>query len=135
MNAGCGVPLLALSLTRGQMGTSAHLWQRHRAESRRRRGATPCLPFIAVVTAALVMASVVSAPAQTASPTPARVLLLHSFGQNFSPWNHISARFRAELVKQSARPIDLYEVPLQNVRVGESRDQETFLNYLRALFT
>jgi signal transduction histidine kinase len=116
------------------MGTSVLLSQRHGAEPQRRRGATPCLPFIVVAAAALLMACVVSATAQTASPTPARVLLLHSFGQNFSPWNHISARFRAELVKQSPRPTDLYEVPLQNVRVSESRDQETFLNYLRGLF-
>jgi signal transduction histidine kinase len=65
---------------------------------------------------------------------PARVLLLHSFGQNFSPWNHISARFRAELVKQSPRPVDLYEVSLQNVRVDQPRDQQAFLGYLRALF-
>ena len=71
---------------------------------------------------------------QTAAPQTGRVLLLHSFGQNFSPWNRISARFREELVKQSPRPIDLYEVSLQNVRVDQTADQQTFLDYLRALY-
>jgi len=94
----------------------------------------PYLAFIAAVAVALLTASVVPAAAQTPSPPPARVLLLHSFGQNFSPWNHISARFRAELVKRSSRPIDLYEVPLQNVRVDRPRNQQTFLDYLGALF-
>jgi signal transduction histidine kinase len=89
--------------------------------------------------AAVVVAVLLSAPAspaapQTAAPQTGRVLLLHSFGQNFSPWNRISARFREELVKQSPRPIDLFEVSLQNVQVDETRYQQTFLDYLRALY-
>jgi len=79
-------------------------------------------------------ASICLAAPPAAKSQPARVLLLHSFGQNFSPWNTISAQSRSALVRQSPRPIDLYEVSLQNVRVEQARDQQAFLDYLRALF-
>jgi len=106
----------------------------HRTESRRRASGPRCLVFFACAVALALFGSVSPAAPQTPNPQLARVLLLHSFGQNFSPWNRISARFREELVKQSSRPVDLYEVSLQNVRVDRSQDQQTFLDYLRALF-
>jgi signal transduction histidine kinase len=67
---------------------------------------------------------------------PQRVLLLHSFGQDFSPWNTITPRFREELRKQSPYPIDLYEASLQAERFGESPAPEEgpFIDYLNALF-
>ena len=34
-----------------------------------------------------------------AAAQPKRVLMLHSFGPNFGPWNAISARLREELRK------------------------------------
>ena len=43
-------------------------------------------------------------PADAAGPD--RVLLLHPFGPDFSPWNTITPPFRAELRKKSPRPID-----------------------------
>jgi signal transduction histidine kinase len=63
-----------------------------------------------------------------------RVLLLHSFGPYFAPWNDIAGRFREGLLKQSPYPIDLYEASLQTGRIEPSQDQEPFLDYLRALF-
>jgi signal transduction histidine kinase len=90
---------------------------------------------MAACVVAFLSASVTSAAAQANTSRPAQVLLLHSYGLNFSPWNKISARFREELVKQSPRPVDLYEVSLQNVRVGQPRDQQIFLDYLHSLFT
>jgi signal transduction histidine kinase len=67
---------------------------------------------------------------------PHRVLLLHSFGPDFSPWNTITPRFREDLRKQSAYPIDLYEASLQAERFGESPAPEEgpFIEYLNALF-
>jgi len=88
----------------------------------------------AVLVALLLFAAISPAAPQAAAPPTGRVLLLHSFGQNFSPWNRISARFREELVKQSPRPVDLYEVSLQNIRVDQTGDQQTFVDYLRALY-
>jgi signal transduction histidine kinase len=71
---------------------------------------------------------------QSATAEPQRVLLLHSFGPNFAPWNVISERFRAELVKQTPAGIDLYEVSLQAGRVNQPGPQQPFLGYLRSLF-
>ena len=102
--------------------------------SRCRQGGLRFLASVAAAVACLLSASVSSAAPPSAISRPAQVLLLHSFGQNFSPWNYVSARFREELVKRSSRPIDLYEISLQNVRVDQTRDQQTFLDYLRALF-
>ena len=66
---------------------------------------------------------------------PYRVLLLHSFGPHFSPWNTITPAFREELRKQSTRPIDLYEASLQGERTGTSPAPEEgpFIGYLNAL--
>jgi signal transduction histidine kinase len=70
-----------------------------------------------------------------AAGEPRRVLLLHSFGPYFAPWNDIAGRFREGLLKQSPYAIDLYEASLQTERFEPSQDQEPFLDYLRALFT
>src|SRR5262245_20677084 len=50
---------------------------------------------------------------EPARAEPQRVLLLHSFGPDFSPWNTITPRFREDLRKLSLHPIDLYEASLQ----------------------
>ena len=50
-----------------------------------------------------------------------RVLVLHSFGPHFAPWNAIASRMREELIKQSPNPVDLYETALEGDRFGQSR--------------
>src|SRR3954470_17222960 len=83
-----------------------------------------------VLLAALaLLAAVQVAPAQTR-----RVLLLQSFGPRFAPWDAMAARLREELTKQSAGPIDLYEVSLQFGRQGQPRDDKPFVGYIGALF-
>jgi signal transduction histidine kinase len=64
-----------------------------------------------------------------------RVLLLHSFGPDFSPWNTITPPFREALRKLAPNPIDLYEASLQAERFGESpaREEGPFIDYLNAL--
>jgi signal transduction histidine kinase len=71
---------------------------------------------------------------QIAAAQPKRILLMHSFGPTFGPWNAISGRLREELRKQSSRPIDLYEASLQGERFTETPDHGPFLDYLRGLF-
>jgi signal transduction histidine kinase len=63
-----------------------------------------------------------------------RILLMHSFGPTFGPWNAVSMRIREEIRKQSPYPIDLYEVSLQRQRIAEGTNEQPFLNYLGALF-
>jgi signal transduction histidine kinase len=66
---------------------------------------------------------------------PDRILLLHSFGPDFSPWNTITPPFREELRKRAPNPIDLYEASLQAERFGESpaREEGPLIDYLNAL--
>jgi signal transduction histidine kinase len=66
---------------------------------------------------------------------PDRILLLHSFGPDFSPWNTITPPFREALRKLAPNPIDLYEASLQAERFGESpaREEGPFIDYLNAL--
>jgi signal transduction histidine kinase len=79
-------------------------------------------------------AMVLLAAIDIASAQPKRILLLHSFGPNFGPWNVISARLREELRTQSPYTIDLYENSLQGDRFGEKSNERPFLDYLHGLF-
>jgi signal transduction histidine kinase len=79
-------------------------------------------------------ALVLLAAMDIAAAQPKRVLMLHSFGPHFGPWNAISARLREELRKQSPTPIDLYENALQGERSGEPQGERRFLDYLNGLF-
>src|SRR6185503_11128704 len=71
---------------------------------------------------------------QVAAAQPRRVLLLHSFGPHFPPWNDIAVRFRENLVKNSSYPIDLYEAAHQIGRSREVADDSALLDYLHAHF-
>jgi hypothetical protein len=66
---------------------------------------------------------------------PRRVLLLHSFGPDYSPWAETAASFRAELFKQSPSPIDLYEASVFTARFETPQEEGPFIDYLRALFS
>jgi signal transduction histidine kinase len=65
---------------------------------------------------------------------PRRVLLLHSFGPHFAPWNAIAGRFREELIRQSPYPIDLHEASLQGERFEQPQDEGPLADYLHVLF-
>jgi len=69
-----------------------------------------------------------------ATAEPKRVLLLHSFGQNFAPWNELARSFRTELNRQWAQPIDLYEASLAIARFADDNQEGPFIDYLRAVF-
>src|ERR1700692_2360685 len=70
---------------------------------------------------------------QASAAEPRRVLLLHAFGHPYSPWSDMAGSFRAELVKKSPEPIDLYEVSLDTARVQSPQDEGPFVEYIRAL--
>jgi hypothetical protein len=70
---------------------------------------------------------------ETRAAESRRVLLLHAFGHPYSPWSDFAASFRAELVKTSPWPIDLFEVSLDTARVQNPRDEGPFVDYIVAL--
>ena len=61
---------------------------------------------------------------------PKRVLLVHSFGNDFAPF----LTFRTELAKRLGEPVDLHEVPLLTGRNGASPEDAPFVDYLLGLF-
>jgi signal transduction histidine kinase len=65
---------------------------------------------------------------------PKRVLLLHSFGPNFAPWNEYARAVREELGLQSKEPIDIFEASLATARSAD-KEEGPFVEYLRALFS
>ncbi|MGA9894724.1 MAG: ATP-binding protein [Xanthobacteraceae bacterium] len=79
--------------------------------------------------AAVLLTTTIEASAADAR----RVLLLHAFGHPYSPWSDMAGSFRAEVVKKSPEPIDLYEVSLDTARVKGLRDEGPFVEYIRAL--
>jgi signal transduction histidine kinase len=64
---------------------------------------------------------------------PKRVLLLHSFGRDFAPWNEYARTIREQLVRQSPEPVDIFEASLATVRFADD-EEAPFVDYLRALF-
>ena len=66
--------------------------------------------------------------------TPKRVLLIHSFGRDFAPYDTIASVFRTELAKRSSQPIVLFEATLDAGRPVTNEEERAFLEYLRARF-
>ncbi|HYC15382.1 MAG TPA: histidine kinase, partial [Stellaceae bacterium] len=65
---------------------------------------------------------------------PKRVLLLHSFGRDFAPYDAIASVFRAELARGSSDPIVISEATLDAGRTLTDKEQQAFFEYLRARF-
>ena len=55
-------------------------------------------------------------------------------GRDFAPWNEYATDIRAELLRQSPEPIDLYEASLATARFAGDLQEGPFVDYLRALF-
>ena len=86
-------------------------------------------------TVALLLAFVVScAPLGAMAAEPKRVLLLHSFGRDFAPYDAIVAAFRTELAKASSEHLAVYDATLDAEQVSESDDPKPLLELLRHRF-
>ena len=72
---------------------------------------------------------------ETRAAEPQRVLMLHAFGHAYSPWSDIAASFRAEIIKRSPQPINLYEVSLDTTRAPDTSGDAPFIEYIRALLS
>jgi signal transduction histidine kinase/ABC-type uncharacterized transport system substrate-binding protein len=63
-----------------------------------------------------------------------RVLILHSFGPRFKPWGDYAETIRAEISRQSQRPVNYVDHSLVNVRVNDEQSEAPFVDYLGALY-
>src|SRR6266404_2600481 len=89
--------------------------------------------FARTLTAALLVVLLLATlcPSQAADPEPKRVLILHSVGREFRPWNTYAKDIRAELDRQSRWPVDVQEHSLVSERSGDPRADALFLDYIR----
>jgi signal transduction histidine kinase len=70
-----------------------------------------------------------------AAADPRRVIVLHSYGQNFKPWSEYAKAFRQELDRQSPWPLDIQDFSLITARTQDDNAEIQFAEYLRALFS
>ena len=63
-----------------------------------------------------------------------RVLVLHSFGHDFSQYDAIASVFRTELARMSPEPLVVSETTLDAARKLTGKEQDAFLEYLRQRF-
>src|SRR5499426_4426382 len=63
-----------------------------------------------------------------------RVVLLHSFGQDFKPWSEYARTIRSELQRQSPWQLDITDHSLVTARSKNEDPELPFVGYLRALF-
>jgi PAS domain S-box-containing protein len=65
---------------------------------------------------------------------PRRVLLLHSFGSDFAPFDSFASEFRTELAGLWPEPLDFFEASLASARFNEAAQDQPVVQYLNALF-
>ena len=65
---------------------------------------------------------------------PKRVLMLHSFGRGFKPWNDYASAIRSELERQSPWPLDIQDQSLVSARSSNKDPEVPFIEYLSALY-
>jgi signal transduction histidine kinase len=63
-----------------------------------------------------------------------RVMVLHSFGRDFKPWNEYARTIRTELERQSPWPVDITDHSLLTARSSDEDSEGPFVEYLRALY-
>jgi signal transduction histidine kinase len=84
-----------------------------------------------LVVLAFLLASVGHA---TEAASPKRVLLIHSFGRDFAPYDTIATVFRTELATRSTDPIVFFEANLDAARTLSENEEQAFFQYLGARF-
>ncbi len=74
----------------------------------------------------------IALPAEAAGPK--RVLILHSFGRDFAPYDAIASTFRTDLARRFTQPITFVEANLDYGRAVNEKEERVFVEYLRARF-
>src|SRR3954451_24658881 len=64
-----------------------------------------------------------------------RIMILHSFGREFRPWNEYAKAIRAELDRQSPWTLDVQDYSLVSARSDDPKAELAFVEYLRALYS
>ena len=88
-----------------------------------------------ILTAAAIFGLLMCFGCQVAlAAEPKRVMLLHSFGREFRPWNVYASTIRTELAVESPWPVDVIDHSLITARFSDHGSEIAFVEYLRALY-
>src|SRR5690242_1303670 len=83
----------------------------------------------------IALALVVAAlPTVGLAATPQRILTLHSFSRDFSPYSTMVTTFRSELERNAQGPLAFYEAALDAGQAGPQEDTRPMIAFLRARF-
>jgi hypothetical protein len=66
--------------------------------------------------------AIVPATESPAQELHKRVLILHSFGSDFGPYNEVASRFQTELARLWPGTVEFYEASLETARFAEISD-------------
>src|ERR1700755_1249785 len=77
----------------------------------------------------------VAAARPAAAAEHKRVMILHSVGREFRPWNEWAKYIRAELDRQSPWPLDVQEHSLVTAPAADQNPEDPFVAYLRRLYS
>lgn len=94
----------------------------------------PLLRRIACCALATIALLGTASPAHS-QPAPKRVLIVHSFGRDYAPYNTVIATFQRELASHSRAPIVFVEAALDAGRVIGPDEEAAFAAYLGARFS
>lgn len=91
--------------------------------------------FILAATSLRWLAGVIVAIAATLAlaaeaAEPKRVLIIHSFGRDYAPFNAVGVALRTELTKQLRQPVSFRDVSLDIERFGVPQKERALIEYL-----
>jgi PAS domain S-box-containing protein len=69
-----------------------------------------------------------------AGATATHVVILHSYGRGFEPYNTFSENFRTELAEQFAQPLEFHDVALESARLQGETSERLLVQYLTTLY-
>ena len=72
--------------------------------------------------------------ANAALPGAKRVVIIHSFGNDFRPWGEYAKTIRSELTRQTRWPLDIQDHSLVTARSSDENPEAPFVEYLSALY-
>src|SRR4051812_2062367 len=64
-----------------------------------------------------------------------RVMLLHSFGQNYMPWSEYAKAVRVEMARQSSWTLDIVDHSLMTAGSNGASAEAPFIEYLHTLYS
>ncbi len=88
----------------------------------------------AVCLAAFAPAGLLAAVTAAAQAAPKRVLIVHSFGRDYAPYDAVIGSFRRELAQRSPQPVIFLEAALDAGRLIGPDEEAAFAAYLGARF-